>query len=411
MKKAKPRIAIISPSCPPLGAGGVSSSHFNLALTLKEKGYPVILVTFGDQSSGCSEADFIYRFGSPWFLKKILQSLLSRFFRRKEPGALSYQTCDILGSQWGAWRCRQVLKKFKPDIVVLPDHGCPGLSIGKVGQEKSIYICHHNPARFTSPLLFQLPVSMQDIKYAVMLEKKSLRKIDCVICPSSYMANFFTKSHEYQGSLHVVPNILNTKLLDDVIPAPVAEQLGMPADSPVVYIPSGGSSIKGGRYLFEIIRRIAHAHPGCLFYISGARDVVTRYELQAQGLDTRVFWPGHADYVQNLAYAASCTLCVSPTLAESFGMALLEANYLGLPAIAFAVGGNAEIIQHEQNGYLIPLLDIDSLIAKTVFLLHSQNAEILRQMSMRSLSSARALVSDSSVENYERIFENLIQKN
>ncbi|MGE9984671.1 glycosyltransferase family 4 protein [Desulfovibrio sp. SGI.169] len=409
MKKTKPRIAILSPSCPPLGAGGVSSAHFNLALTLKEKGYPIILATFGDQTSGRCEAGFIYRFGTPWFLKKILQILLSRFFRWKEPGTLSFQTCDILNSQWGAWRCRRVLKSFRPDIVIFPDRGCPGLSTDKVGREKTIFICHHNPARFTSPLLFHMPLSRRDIKYAVMLEKKSLKGVDCVICPSSYMAGFFKKSHDYKGPLHVVPNILNNKLLDDVIPASVAEKLGMPTDSPVVYIPSGGNSVKGGRYLFEIIRRIAHVKPGCLFYVSGAQDIVTLYELQAQGLDERVFWPGHVDYVQNLAYVASCTLCLSPTLAESFGMALLEANYLGLPAVAFDVGGNADIIQNGENGYLVPLLDIDSLIEKTIFLLHVQNAELLRRMSKCGLNSARAVGSNFSVENYERIFENLIQ--
>ncbi|WP_297825930.1 glycosyltransferase family 4 protein [uncultured Desulfovibrio sp.] len=411
MEKTKPRIAIISPSCPPLGGGGVSSAHFNLALTLKEKGYPVILATFGDQSSHGNDGDFIYRFGPPRFLKKLLNSLSARFFRWKEPGTLSYQTRDIFSSQWGAWRCRRILKAFKPDILIFPDHGCPGLSIGKMGQEKTIFICHHNPARFTSPLLFQMPLSSQDIKFAVRLEKRSLKKIDCAICPSSYMANFFKESHDYQGPLHVVPNLLNSKLLENIVAVSVAEKLGMPTDSPVIYIPSGGSSVKGGRYLFEIIRRIAHANSACLFYISGGQNVVTWHELQISGLDRRVFWPGHADYATNLAYIASCTLCVSPTLAESFGMALLEANYLGLPAIAFDVGGNIEIIQNERNGYLIPLLDIDLLIEKTLFLLHSQNAALLRRMSMNSLDSARALVSNASVESYERIFEKLIQGN
>lgn len=409
MEKLKLRIAVISPSCPPLGGGGISSAHFNLALKLKEKGYPVILTTFDDRSANSNDPDFIYRFGVPGFLKKLLSSLLTRFFRWKEPGTLSYQTRDILSSQWGAWRCRQVLKKFRPDIVVLPDHGCPGLSIGKVGQEKSIFISHHNPARFTSPLIFQAPLSSRDIKFAMALEKKSLNNIDHVICPSSYMANFFKESHGYEGPLSVVPNFLDDKFFENIVPIPVAKKLGMPPGSPVVYIPSGGSSVKGGRYLSEIIRRVAYANPACLFYVSGPREAVTRYELQLWGLDKRIFWPGHVDYATNLAYIASCTLCISPTLAESFGMALLEANYLGLPAIAFDVGGNAEIIRNGENGYLIPLLEIDSLVEKTLSLLASSNIELMRSMSKNSSDSARAIVSNSGIENYEILFEKLIQ--
>src|SRR4026207_2127396 len=42
------RIAIVSSSCPPEGAGGVSSAHYNLYRAIKLRGHEARMFTFGE---------------------------------------------------------------------------------------------------------------------------------------------------------------------------------------------------------------------------------------------------------------------------------------------------------------------------------------------------------------------------
>jgi glycosyltransferase involved in cell wall biosynthesis len=42
-------------------------------------------------------------------------------------------------------------------------------------------------------------------------------------------------------------------------------------------------------------------------------------------------------------------------------MVLLEAGAAGLPIVATAVGGNREVVRHEESGFLVPAGDPDAL--------------------------------------------------
>ncbi len=53
----------------------------------------------------------------------------------------------------------------------------------------------------------------------------------------------------------------------------------------------------------------------------------------------------------------SSDLFVLPSLGECFGIATVEAMAAGLPVIASDVGGVADIIEHEYNGFIVPSND------------------------------------------------------
>lgn len=48
----------------------------------------------------------------------------------------------------------------------------------------------------------------------------------------------------------------------------------------------------------------------------------------------------------------ACDLFVSPSLMETFGMTLLEAQAAGTPVVAFSVGGTPEAVDHPKHGWL-----------------------------------------------------------
>jgi glycosyltransferase involved in cell wall biosynthesis len=71
-------------------------------------------------------------------------------------------------------------------------------------------------------------------------------------------------------------------------------------------------------------------------------------------LGRRVLWAGRLDEDAVPIRLAAADFYVWPAINEAFGMALLEAQASGLPVVAGASGGVAEVVAHEVTGLLAP---------------------------------------------------------
>jgi glycosyltransferase involved in cell wall biosynthesis len=81
-----------------------------------------------------------------------------------------------------------------------------------------------------------------------------------------------------------------------------------------------------------------------------ARD---RVAVALAPLGNRVVWVGTLDAQAAVGRIAAADLYVWPAVNEAVGMALLEAQASGLPAVAGRSGGIAEIVAHEVTGLLV----------------------------------------------------------
>lgn len=359
------RIAIISPSFPPCGAGGVTTSHSNLFHTLRKLGVNVRVYTFADHRS-CAKnnvEDGINRFGVPSIVTRGVGRLFRVLFRVIDRGAIAYQCADIATSWMGAFRARRAIRRWRPTTIVVPDQGATALVLRKQAGTRFVLFSHHNPRRFLNNPVIGLH-SNADARLAIWLERKALRKVDKVVCPSEYMANEFKDT--YSGSLPcaVIPNIVDQDTIDRIDAAPLRKKLGLPENAKIVYIPSAGSKIKGATFVCEIVRRLGFGNAPIGFYLSGAIGEELRYQLAFLPRNIRLFSPGLLPYEENLSYVKGCSFGVTPCLIESFGMAILEANFCGLPVVAFDVGGNRAVIENGVNGFLVDYMDVERLVHK-----------------------------------------------
>jgi glycosyltransferase involved in cell wall biosynthesis len=80
-------------------------------------------------------------------------------------------------------------------------------------------------------------------------------------------------------------------------------------------------------------------------------EVVGDGTARAEG--DRVVWAGALDPVALARRLAAADLCVWPAVNEAFGMALLEAQASGLPVVAGASGGVAQIVAPGVSGLLV----------------------------------------------------------
>ncbi len=70
---------------------------------------------------------------------------------------------------------------------------------------------------------------------------------------------------------------------------------------------------------------------------------------------------GHLPSDRRAEFFAGLDVFSMPSRTDSFGIVFLEAWANGLPVVAAAAGGVVEVIQHEENGLLVPFGDVDRL--------------------------------------------------
>jgi glycosyltransferase involved in cell wall biosynthesis len=101
---------------------------------------------------------------------------------------------------------------------------------------------------------------------------------------------------------------------------------------------------------------------------------------------------------------------VLPSRIEGFSVALLEAEASGIPAIAFDVGGNAEIIKNNITGFLLPDLNIDILVEKIIYLY--ENPQKRKEMGNEARNYIKSNFSNElRIKKLEKLYQGIIKKN
>lgn len=371
------KIAIISHSFPPQGGGGITAANWHLFNALRATDAEVRVFTVGDSGPYREDPEgHVVRSGVPRVVAWLLRKSFRVLFRILDRGKLAYQTLDIALGVLGALRVAPAVRRWGPDVIISPDQGLPALGLRK-GDAVLVLGTHHNPMRFlNNPLIGEH--SERDARWALALENRLLEKTDKVICPSEYMKDVFENTHTRRPQIKVIPNFVDLSAIDDIDAEDVRAALDLPGDASVVYIPSAGSAIKGERFVFEIIRRLSHGGRPIGFYLSGALPPDLQYTLKFLPGNARILAPGHVDYRTNLSYVKGCSFAVSPCLLESFGMAIVEANLCGVPAVAFDVGGNSGLVENGVNGYICAYLDLEDLVEKASLLTDDTHCAVLK---------------------------------
>ncbi|MCL4523560.1 MAG: glycosyltransferase [Acidobacteria bacterium] len=166
------------------------------------------------------------------------------------------------------------------------------------------------------------------------------------------------------------------------------DSLGVPRNAKVVGIVANYRPVKNLKLFLRAAAIVSARVPQAVFLLVGQGPLQAELARTASelGITNKVFFSDGkgavADYLGRM-----CIGCLSSE-SEGFSNALLEYMASGLPVVATDVGGNAEAISHEVNGYLVASVDPESFAAPIIGLLMDEAKRIA--MGHRSLERCRA---------------------
>lgn len=129
--------------------------------------------------------------------------------------------------------------------------------------------------------------------------------------------------------------------------------------------------------------------------------------IKDNSLQNNIMILGNTPHDKIFEYLKKSKIFVNPTHLEMISHTLTEAMSVKLPVISSDVGGNPEIVQHEENGFLIKSTDYDSLAKYIDFLL--KNPKIAKKMGEKGYKQVKEEFSeDQMVEKYINLYNKFL---
>ena len=217
--------------------------------------------------------------------------------------------------------------------------------------------------------------------YAMPQQLALLRRASAVIALSEIERRFLLQRGVAPQRAHAVPAGIPLEGADDPPCYP-------PEEPPLVLFVGAVTYEKGAVHLTEAVRRLwTRGVAVRLAFIGTLTDQFQRFldGLPAAERERVDVWGVVTDAEKQEALRR-CTRLAMPSRVDSFGLVFLEAWAQGKPVIGARAGGIPAVVDHDENGLLIPFGDVDALAAAIERLLDSpEEAARLGQTGWRKL--------------------------
>lgn len=214
--------------------------------------------------------------------------------------------------------------------------------------------CGHCP-RLSSQKEFDLSRKNWNIKRSAYSKISNL----CIVFPSRWLGDCAKKSSLLNSFNHVhLPNFLDTNLFKPIDKKTARNILNLPLEPKIVLF--GAMSFtkdmnKGFDLLSEAINKLKINNLEFVVFGGKEKPGIPSFKYPAHYLGRL-----YDDVTLQLVYSAADVMVV-PSRQENLSYAIMESLSCGTPVVAFKVGGNPDLIDHLNNGYLADSFDTTDL--------------------------------------------------
>lgn len=249
------------------------------------------------------------------------------------------------------WNIKKTINKIRAEKdpfgpLIVHTHGSRAGLLGRIASPvnaKKVYTEH----RFDEDFHLKNPINEWIQKKIIQAQN---HRSDLIIAVSRSVRIFLTKNNMApEDKIVTIPNGIDLKNADN------SRQItaGKNTKAPIIGNIGNLNYQKGQIYLIEAMPYILEKYPLAQLEIIGEGEERSALEAEIKrlGLKKSVTLLGHKNIIDK--YMKQWSVFALPSVAETFGIVILEAMNMGLPIVASRVGGVSDIIAQRKNGILI----------------------------------------------------------
>lgn len=267
-----------------------------------------------------------------------------------------------------AWIARELLAGKGPKIVTT----LHGTDISLIGRDRSFF----------------------------ELVRYSMEASDGITAVSNYLSQETLGTFHLNRVIEVIPNfVLDPSKKGDRPPC-------FPKEKKILIHVSNFRPVKRISDVIEVFARVRSQVDSLLVLVGEGSGLESAEALARQlGVNEDILLLGTRHDVENLL--SHSDLFLLPSEQESFGLAALEAMSCGVPVIASRAGGLPELIEEGEQGYLLPIGDVEGMAKMGIRLLQDVNLHRKLSESAHKRAHCRFGV-DRVVSQYEEYYYRIL---
>lgn len=231
-------------------------------------------------------------------------------------------------------------------------------------------------------------------------------RFDAVVAPSQAILDHLEAYENLTpDKLRLIRNGIErnkTRILTAGEKTALKKSLGLTQEQKVIGCVANLKAVKGHQYLLEAFVNLLKKHPETVLVLVGDGELRVDLEkiIQKEGIGENVRVLGIRDDVPDLLQIFD--VAVSSSLSEGLSNALIEAAAAGVPIVATGVGGNPEIVRHQENGLIVPARDAAAQCDAICELL--EDVDMAERFGLRGISLVE---NEFSLESIRHMYEGL----
>jgi glycosyltransferase involved in cell wall biosynthesis len=196
----------------------------------------------------------------------------------------------------------------------------------------------------------------------------ALKRAGLIIAVSGKLAKLAVRLGANRSKVHVVPNGVDANLFFPLDREQVRKKLELDVEGPVIVSVGNLIEVKGFHRIIEIMPELLRRCPGIRLVIVGGAMHAENYErklrqmISQMNLETCVQITGSQPHEKINLWLNSANVFVLASSHEGWCNAIMESLAAGIPVVATDVGGNREIVDSPELGFIVKLGDREELL-------------------------------------------------
>jgi L-malate glycosyltransferase len=233
-----------------------------------------------------------------------------------------------------------------------------------------------------------------------------IEQSDAVTAVSQYLRQRTIEEFGIQRPISVIPNFVNCDVYSRATEGSLRRKYASDEESIFIHI-SNFRPVKRIEDVMAIFARVRRQSPAKLLLVGdGPERPKAEWLAETQGVSKDVFFLGKQSDMA--PYLSIADVLLLPSENESFGLVALEAMACEVPVVATRIGGLPEVVEHEEDGFLLGLGDVAGMAEASLKLV--ENPSLRNEMGKTARKHAlRDFCSTKIVRHYEQLYLQTIE--